>query len=260
MMLSKSGTASFNTGQLALNRATCASRGFNANAAKSLEFGPYAPGKAIVCLVDMLNYDISTNDHSNDKQIEYLRKIGRLNVTVRLFLYFNVKNVDMPDDVCCKLCVIYGVMYILSKEIKIRNKYYLQSSTSMQTLMLFAGCDDNDDDANEIALSVIIRELSLSSVYNSETDSRVKKYLTYIFLPPLLNPSDVGDCFAIDPSAIQPICEKVAQFADYLVQMFFLTAFAYCDAKASVTAKRNFNMEYFKSQMLVALKTILIKV
>nr|CAI5820711.1 unnamed protein product [Callosobruchus analis] len=55
-----------------------------------------------------------------------------------------------------------------------------------------------------------IQELGLSSVYNSGTDSSVKKY---IFGLPLLNPRDVGDCFAI--SAIQPICEKVPQFASF---------------------------------------------
>nr|CAI5837172.1 unnamed protein product [Callosobruchus analis] len=35
-----------------------------------------------------------------------------------------------------------------------------------------------------------IQELGLSSVYNSGTDSSVKKYLTYIFGLPLLNRND----------------------------------------------------------------------
>lgn len=65
-----------------------------------------------------------------------------------------------------------------------------------------------------------IQELGLSSVYKSDSDSEVKKYLTYIFGLPLLDPSDVGDCFAIDLAAIQPPCEKVTKFVDYLVSTY----------------------------------------
>lgn len=65
-----------------------------------------------------------------------------------------------------------------------------------------------------------IQELGLSSVYNSKVDSDSKKYLSYIFGLPLLNPDDVGDCFAIDLAEIQPTCEKITKFADYLVQTY----------------------------------------
>nr|CAI5844882.1 unnamed protein product [Callosobruchus analis] len=56
--------------------------------------------------------------------------------------------------------------------------------------------------------------------YCNKKLTNVMRYLTYIFGVPLLNPSDVGDCFAIDLSAIQPICEKVTQFAQFLVQTY----------------------------------------
>jgi hypothetical protein len=60
----------------------------------------------------------------------------------------------------------------------------------------------------------------LSQYYNSKENSEIKSYLTYIFGLPFLDPKDVGDCFAIELGAIQPVSDVITKFADYLIETY----------------------------------------
>jgi hypothetical protein len=60
----------------------------------------------------------------------------------------------------------------------------------------------------------------LSQYYNSKENSEIKSYLTYIFGLPFFDPKDVGDCFAIELGAIQPVSDVITKFADYLIETY----------------------------------------
>lgn len=64
-----------------------------------------------------------------------------------------------------------------------------------------------------------IQKIGLAAEYSKDND--VGQYLRYIFGLPFLNPTDVGECFAIDFGEILPAeHQAVQQFADYLVDNY----------------------------------------
>jgi hypothetical protein len=60
----------------------------------------------------------------------------------------------------------------------------------------------------------------LSHYYNSKENSEIKSYLTYIFGLPFLDSKEIGDCFAIELGAIQPVSDVITKFADYLIETY----------------------------------------
>jgi hypothetical protein len=90
----------------------------------------------------------------------------------------------------------------------------------------------------------------LSQYYNSKENSEIKSYLTYIFGLPFLDPKDVGDCFAIELGAIQPVSDVITKFADYLIETYIaedstFPPHMWAEHSSSVTRTTNACMHLF---------------